>query len=131
MSFSSSYPAAIINTKSSIRTALFFCADMSAASLSAFNPTIVSQLGWTARRAQVMTIPVWVCGITGALVCTLTAGKLNLRWPFILTGISISTIGWTLHLCQVAPVGVRYFAQFIIAVCVLLQYPTEHITDIL
>lgn len=40
-----------------ITTLLFFCADMSAGSLSSFNPTILSQLGWTKRRAQVMTIP--------------------------------------------------------------------------
>jgi Major Facilitator Superfamily len=40
-----------------ITTLLFFCADMSAGSLSSFNPTILSQLGWTRRRAQVMTIP--------------------------------------------------------------------------
>lgn len=40
-----------------ITTLLFFCADMSAGSLSSFNPTILSQLGWRKRRAQVMTIP--------------------------------------------------------------------------
>lgn len=40
-----------------ITTLLFFCADMSAGSLSSFNPTILLQLGWTKRRAQVMTIP--------------------------------------------------------------------------
>ncbi|KAF7533668.1 hypothetical protein G7054_g6880 [Neopestalotiopsis clavispora] len=96
-------------------TLLFFCADMSAGSLSSFNPTILSQLGWTARRAQVMTIPVWIIGIVGALTTTLLSGRLNTRWPFILPAILVSTIGWILHLKQVNPPGVRYFAQFLIS----------------
>ncbi|KAK9425601.1 putative Major facilitator superfamily (MFS) profile domain-containing protein [Seiridium unicorne] len=96
-------------------TLLFFCADMSAGSLSSFNPTILSQLGWTARRAQVMTIPVWVIGIVGALTTTLLSGRLNMRWPFILPAILVSVVGWIIHLLQVNPPGVRYFAQFLIS----------------
>jgi len=103
-------------------TFLFFCADMSAGSLSSFNPTILSQLGWTARRAQVMTIPVWVAGIVGALATTLLSGRLNTRWPFILPAILLSTIGWALHVAYVAP-GARYFAQFIISIGTFVQMP--------
>jgi hypothetical protein len=97
-----------------IMTLLFFCADMSAGSLSSFNPTILSQLGWTAKRAQVMTIPVWIVGICGALSSTLLSGYLGKRWVFILPGIIFSVVGWVIHVTYQAP-GVRYFAQFIIS----------------
>ncbi|EXJ94470.1 hypothetical protein A1O1_02866 [Capronia coronata CBS 617.96] len=105
-----------------LMTLLFFCSDMSAGSLSSFNPTILSQLGWKARRAQVMTIPVWIAGIVGALASTLASGRLNKRWPFILPAIVVSIIGWTLHVTYQAP-GVRYFAQFIISVGTFIQMP--------
>jgi hypothetical protein len=104
-------------------TLLFFCADMSAGSISSFNPTILRQLGWAARRAQVMTIPVWVIGIVGSLTCTLASGRLNKRWPFIIPAICTSVVGWTLHECQVQPPAVRYFAQFLISFGTFVQMP--------
>ncbi|KIW00220.1 uncharacterized protein PV09_08260 [Verruconis gallopava] len=103
-------------------TLLFFCADLSAGSLSSFNPTILSQLGWTARRAQVMTIPVWIVGTFVALTCNLLAGRLNKRWPFLLFAISLSLTGWCIHVTyQKSPV--RYFAQFIISAGTFIAMP--------
>lgn len=96
---------------------------MSAGSLSSFNPTILSQLGWTARRAQVMTIPVWIIGIVGALTTTLLSGRLNTRWPFILPAILVSVVGWVLHLLQVNPPAVRYLAQFLISLGTFVCMP--------
>lgn len=105
-----------------ICTLLFFCADMSAGSLSSFNPTILSQLGWTAKRAQVMTMPVWIAGICAALSTTLIAGRLNKRYIFILPAIIVSMIGWILHVTYQKP-GVRYFAQFLISMGTFTQMP--------
>ncbi|KAL4968157.1 major facilitator superfamily domain-containing protein [Aspergillus stella-maris] len=106
-----------------ILTLLFFCADMSAGSLSSFNPTILSQLGWTSRRAQVMTIPIWVVGTSVGLIAALLAGKTGNRSLFIFPSILISVVGWALHYCQIDPPGVRYFAQFAIAIGTLTQMP--------
>lgn len=105
------------------RTLLFFCADLSAGSLSSFNPTILSQLGWTSRRAQVMTIPVWIVGIVGALLSALASGRLNKRWPFILVAILFSVVGWAIHLKQVQPPSVRYFAQFLVSFGTFIAMP--------
>lgn len=96
---------------------------MSAGSLSSFNPTILSQLGWNERRAQVMTIPVWIVGVVGSLVATLLSGRLNMRWPFVLPAILFSILGWVLHLQQVDPPAVRYFAQFAISLGTFVQMP--------
>ncbi|KAF4626967.1 hypothetical protein G7Y89_g11188 [Cudoniella acicularis] len=106
-----------------LMTLLFFCADMSAGSISSFNPTILSQLGWTNRRAQVMTIPVWIVGIIGSLIAGLGSGRWNKRWPFILCATCLSMIGWIIHLRQVQPPAVRYFAQFLIAFGTFIVMP--------
>jgi len=118
-----SWTKVFLNYKIWILTLLFFCADMSAGSLSSFNPTILSQLGWTKRRAQVMTIPVWIVGIVGALTSSLVVGKFNKRWPFILVAICFSITGWVIHYCQVQPASVRYFAQFLISFGTFVQMP--------
>lgn len=102
---------------------MFFCADMSAGSLSSFNPTITSQLGWTSRRAQVMTIPIWVVAIVGGLSASFASGRLNKRWPLILPAICSSVAGWAIHYRQVEPAGVRYFAQFLISFGTFIQMP--------
>ncbi|CAG8979906.1 hypothetical protein HYALB_00011270 [Hymenoscyphus albidus] len=104
-------------------TLLFFCADMSAGSLSAFNPTILSQLGWTSHRAQVMTIPVWIIGIVGGLLTSLLSGRTNKRWPFILPAILISLLGWIIHYLHLSPPSIRYFAQFLISFGTFVQMP--------
>ncbi|KAM3080511.1 hypothetical protein ACMFMG_005458 [Clarireedia jacksonii] len=119
----SNWKKVILDYKVWLVTGLFFCADTSAGSLSAFNPTILSQLGWKSRRAQVMTIPVWVTGIVGALGSCLLSDRLNIRWPFIFLSQIVAIIGWVIHYCQMQPSGVRYFAQFMISFGTFVTMP--------
>lgn len=44
-------------------TMCFFCCDITASSLAGFSPTILTQLGWQASKAQNMTMPIWAAGI--------------------------------------------------------------------
>jgi hypothetical protein len=104
-------------------TLLYFCADMGAASISSFTPTILAQLGWTASTAQVMSIPIWITGIVVTLSTSYASGKMSLRWPFVLGGIIFALIGWSIQLAQVQPAGVRYFALYIIAFGSFMQFP--------
>ncbi|EPE36526.1 MFS general substrate transporter [Glarea lozoyensis ATCC 20868] len=101
-------------------TLLFFCADVSAGSLSSFNPTIVSQLGWTARRAQVMTMPIWIVGIIGPVTSAFLAGRWNSRAVFLAPAIICSLVGWVIHYVQLS-YGVRYMAQFLISLGTFIQ----------
>jgi len=102
---------------------VFFCVDMSAASISSFNPTILTELGWTAKIAQVISIPIWIWGICVELSFSYASARLNMRWPFILCGLALQLIGWSIQLAQVNPPGVRYFAQFCIASGTFSQFP--------
>ncbi|OBT73061.1 hypothetical protein VF21_07591 [Pseudogymnoascus sp. 05NY08] len=104
-------------------TVVFFCCDMSAASISAFTPTILKELGWTKSTAQVMSIPIWVVGIVFTLSASFLSGKLSIRYPFVFFGIALSLVGWAIQLAQVQPPGVRYFALFAIASGAFMQMP--------
>lgn len=104
-------------------TLIYFCADMGAASISSFTPTILAQLHWTASKAQVMSIPIWIVGMVVTLSTSYASGKLSLRWPFVLAGSIFALVGWIIQLQQVQPPGVRYFALYIIAFGSFMQFP--------
>lgn len=97
-------------------TLMFFCCDMTAASMSAFLPTILRELGWKAARAQYMTIPVWLTGIVAQVFGCWVSGKIGWRFPFVLMGIMVTMIGWIIQIAysEKHPVsaGVRYFSLF-------------------
>lgn len=102
---------------------IYFGADMSAAAISQFSPTILSQLGWTANEANLRNVPIWLVGALISLSTNLAAGKAGIRFPFVLAGATLCMIGWALQLAQVNPPGVRYFALYFIASGSFLQLP--------
>ncbi|KAH8898922.1 MFS general substrate transporter [Thozetella sp. PMI_491] len=106
-----------------INIVAYFGADMSAAAISQFSPTILSELGWTANEANLRNVPIWLVGALIAVTGNILAGRLKLRFPFILFGGILCTIGWTIQLVQANPSGVRYFALYFIAIGSFLQLP--------
>jgi hypothetical protein len=82
---------------------------------SFFTPTILTELGYKAEKAQVMSIPIF---IVATVMCGLTAlatDKLRHRYAFCILGISIATIGYSVLLAQASvSVGGRYAAIFLI-----------------
>ncbi|OAA56373.1 Major facilitator superfamily domain, general substrate transporter [Cordyceps fumosorosea ARSEF 2679] len=119
----SSAGRALLDWKVWAFTLLFFCADMGAASVSAFTPTILHELGWTASRAQVMSIPVWMFSIAGTLAASYASGRLPARWPLVLLGAALALVGWCLQYAQVRPAAVRYFALYLVALGSVMQFP--------
>ena len=82
---------------------------------SFFTPTILRQLGWTAIRAQVMSIPIFICATIFALITAFVTDRLKHRFSFIVIGCCIATIGYAILLDMLdVPVGARYFALFLI-----------------
>ncbi|KAH8722657.1 major facilitator superfamily domain-containing protein [Phaeosphaeriaceae sp. PMI808] len=97
-------------------TLMFFCCDMTAASMSSFIPTILTELGWKAAKAQAMSIPIWLCGLAFQLVGAFVSGRAGWRFPFILLGILCVLIGWIINIVYSEGKGitaaVRYFSLF-------------------
>lgn len=80
-----------------------------------FTPTILRQLGWTAIRAQIMSIPIFIFATVCALSCAMASDKLKHRFGFIILGCLITTVGYVILLnMHRVTVGVRYFALFTI-----------------
>ncbi|KAK5128380.1 hypothetical protein LTR85_003048 [Meristemomyces frigidus] len=133
-----SYISLLLDYKKWLIFGQFFCTIMTSASIASFSPTILTTLGWTAINAQLVEIPIWWCGIVAELATTYVritvrglivpnlwqlVGKYNIRWPFIVVGNILVMIGWILNLCQVMPLGVRYFALYLMAVGGFSQCP--------
>ncbi|KAF2644101.1 MFS general substrate transporter [Massarina eburnea CBS 473.64] len=106
-------------------TLMFFCCDMTAASMSSFIPTILLELGWKAAKAQVMSIPIWLTGILFQILAAWVSGRVGWRFPLILFGISFAMVGWIIQIVYshnkgLAP-GVRYFSLFAMSGGTFLQ----------
>lgn len=104
-------------------TMCFFCCDMTASSLAGFAPTILKQLGWTASRAQLMTMPIWGVALIVSQVTNTLASWFDLRFPFVLGGICFELAGWIVMRVYVPQAGIRYFALFLMSTGTFLQMP--------
>lgn len=104
-------------------TMCFFCCDITAASISAFSPTILTELGWTNTVAQLMTMPVWASGIISSFTITYLASRLNFRTPFVVGCICLQLIGWIIMRVYVRQAGVRYLALFFMSMGTFPQMP--------
>ncbi|KAH7356039.1 major facilitator superfamily domain-containing protein [Pyrenochaeta sp. MPI-SDFR-AT-0127] len=106
-------------------TLMFFCCDMTAASMSSFIPTILTELGWKQARAQAMSIPIWVTGILFQFTSAFISGRTGWRFPFILFGITIVLIGWVINIVYSEGYGVtaavRYFSLFCMSAGTFVQ----------
>jgi hypothetical protein len=104
---------------------MFFCCDATAASMSAFIPTILTELGWTARLAQAMSIPVWLAGIVTQLSGAWLSARIGLRFPFILGGILLVLIGWSINIAysegKDVSAAVRYLSLFLMSAGTFIQ----------
>ena len=84
-------------------------------STSFFTPTILSQLGWTAIRAQVLSIPIYIVAAVTCLVSALLTDRLRHRYAFAMFGVVVASIGYIILLAQgFVSVGVRYFAVYLV-----------------
>ncbi|KAH9886338.1 major facilitator superfamily domain-containing protein [Xylariomycetidae sp. FL2044] len=82
---------------------------------SFFIPTILSEMGYTATRAQVLTIPIYILATILCLAVALLTDRLRHRYAFTLSGILLASVGYILLLCQrEISVGVKYLALFLI-----------------
>jgi len=111
----------LLDYKIWLPTIVFFCCDMTAASMSSFIPTILVELGWKANRAQVMTIPIWLCGMTVQILGCWASGVSKVRFPFLLGAIATVMIGWIIQVVHVDSASVRYMSLFFLASGTFIQ----------
>jgi len=83
-------------------------------SIALFTPTIVHNLGYSAARAQLLSVPPFVCGCIATIVVGIYSDKMNLRGPFIILGAAIAMIGYMVAYSTSKP-GPGYTAAIIAA----------------
>jgi hypothetical protein len=62
--------------------------------LGIFLPTIISELGYTAAQAQLLSIPPYIAAFILTMTAAVYAQKTKLRAPFIITSSSLAIIGY-------------------------------------
>ncbi|KAI6090994.1 MFS general substrate transporter [Hypoxylon rubiginosum] len=65
-----------------------------------FMPTILLEFGWTARDAQVHTIPVYAVSAVGMVAVAYLSDRLKHRYGFIVLGCVVATVGYAMLLHQ-------------------------------
>ena len=94
---------------------MYFGVVITGYSISFFTPTILSQLGWTAVRAQVLSIPIYVVACAVSLIAAVCSDYLQHRYAFTILGVLVATIGYILLLIpKSVPIAARYFAVYLI-----------------
>ncbi|KAL9607200.1 MAG: hypothetical protein Q9167_007866 [Letrouitia subvulpina] len=82
---------------------------------SFFTPTILKQLGWTAVRAQLLSIPIYIVASIATLIAAFCSDHLRHRYAFTMIGICLATVGYVVLLAQTnVPVLARYIAVYLI-----------------
>ncbi|KAI1142643.1 MFS general substrate transporter [Hypoxylon sp. FL0543] len=106
----------LVDWRIHLLTMCFFCCDVTASSIASFAPTILTELGWVATIAQLMTMPVWASGIVATFVITWLTSHTNFRAPFLLVAICLQLVGWGIMVAYVPAPGVRYMALFFLTI---------------
>ena len=84
--------------------------------LSLFLPTIITELGYTAAQAQLLTVPPYAVATILTVIVAILAEKTHRRSPFILASSSLAIIGYIILLT--APIkkpGVSYLGTIFAA----------------
>jgi cyanate permease len=81
-------------------------------SIALFLPTIIHDLGYSAARAQLLTVPPFVCSCILTIIVGIYSDKLKTRGPFILLGDVVSLIGFIMAYMTSTP-GAGYAAAII------------------
>jgi sugar phosphate permease len=103
---------------------MYFGVVQSGYGTSFFIPTILNEMGYSAKRAQVLSIPIFIVATVGALVTAVSTDRLKRRYPFTILGVLVCTLGYGLLLGQRnLSVGVKYFATFLIVLGTYITQP--------
>ena len=103
--------------------------------LSLFLPTIISELGYTAAQAQLLTVPPYAVATILTVIVAILSEKYKRRAPFIIASSSLSIIGYIILLT--APIdkpGVSYAGTIFAAAgiypstAIVLSWPAANVS---
>ncbi|EKG16496.1 Major facilitator superfamily [Macrophomina phaseolina MS6] len=98
-------------------------AEENAASVVAFQPSILKGLGYTATQAQIHSIPIYAASFVFSLTCAYLSERLRQRYLFGMLGSIISVVGLAVQLAQPPSYKVRYMGMFFVTAGPYLTMP--------
>ncbi|GKZ33835.1 hypothetical protein AbraIFM66950_003919 [Aspergillus brasiliensis] len=96
-------------------------------------PTIISELGYTAAQAQLLTVPPYAVAFILTITVAILSERTHRRAPFILLSTALACIGYILLLSDHRP-GVSYLGTFFAAagiypaVAIVLSWPANNVS---
>ncbi|OIW33654.1 MFS general substrate transporter [Coniochaeta ligniaria NRRL 30616] len=93
----------------------FFLINITVQGLSVFMPTILNDLGWTAIKAQLMTVPVYAAACLVAIAIAYVSDKTKRRGVYLASFSTLAVVGFALLRWHTDP-NIRYMAVFFVCV---------------
>ncbi|GMK56633.1 hypothetical protein CspeluHIS016_0304730 [Cutaneotrichosporon spelunceum] len=100
----------------------FFSAVIPLYCFSLFSPTIINQLGYTAGKAQLMSVPPYVLASIMTIVMGWLSDRYKTRTPFLMVFGIMGSVGYGLLLANIST-AVSYFALFFAACGIYPAFP--------
>lgn len=91
----------------------FFLINITVQGISLFMPTILKDLGWTATKAQLYTVPPYVCACCVAIAVAFVSDKTNRRGIYLAAFTFLAIAGFAILRWATDP-NVRYAGVFLI-----------------
>lgn len=88
--------------------------NLSLGSVSGFLPTVIKTFGYTASRAQLMTVPPYAVAFVVTILCSYLSDKVRSRGPFVVVLMLLSAIGFAILIGVERNQHARYFATFLV-----------------
>ncbi|AMD21192.1 HEL088Wp [Eremothecium sinecaudum] len=101
-----------------------FCIDLTAFGLTVFMPIIISGMGFTYIKAQLMTVPVYFVTATTFFICSYFSDRFRVRSPFIIGSCITCAIGLAIVVASDLN-GVRLLGIFILALGIYVNAATN------
>ncbi|KAL7271216.1 hypothetical protein RUND412_006042 [Rhizina undulata] len=105
---------AILNINNNACALGFFFMDVAVQSFSLFLPTILKDLGWTATRAQLLTVPPYVVACAWAILVAWLSDRHRKRGIYIFGCTILVIIGYVILITVNSP-NIKYMAVFFVA----------------
>ncbi|KIV95886.1 hypothetical protein PV10_03487 [Exophiala mesophila] len=107
--------AAIFNINNNVAAMGFFMINITVQGLSIFMPTILNDLGWTATKAQLYSVPPYVCACLCAILIAYISDKTRRRGIYLACATALPITGFSI-LRWNTNANVRYMAVYFITV---------------
>jgi MFS family permease len=86
--------------------------------ITLFLPTIIHTFGYNTAISQLLTVPLYLLATVMVLIFAYFSDKYRIRSPFILAGLTMCLIGYSINISNASP-GAKYFGTYL---CVAGSY---------